>query len=148
MEKGIGDIPELICETFDYKRHNAGELSPLTLAYIGDTIFDLIIRTRVVERGNAPVKKLHASASNIVNATAQAKLVQLIMPKLTEDELKIYKRGKNAKSYTTAKNASIKDYKSATGFEALLGWLYLEGKMDRVFELVLPGIVEYEENIQ
>ena len=92
-----------------YEKHDAGEYSPLTLAYIGDTIYDLIVRTKVIMAGNAPVNKLHKRASAVVNATAQAVCMGNIYDKLTEEEQGIYRRGKNAKSYTTAKNASVKD---------------------------------------
>lgn len=142
MEKNLADIPHIICEEFGYKEHDPGSLSPLTLAFIGDTIFDLIIRTKVIERGNAPVNKLHRYASHVVNATAQAEIVEKIKDSLTKEELSIWKRGRNAKSYTSAKNASIKDYRAATGLEALLGWLYLGGRMDRILELILPVVAD------
>lgn len=145
MEKNLKDIPDIICEEYGYKKHAPKSLSPLTLAYIGDTIFDLIVRTKVIERGNAPVNKLHRSASNIVNATAQAAIADMLMPKLTEEEAGIFRRGRNAKPHTSAKNASLTDYRTATGLEALLGWLYLEGRIDRITELVLPVIMEYEK---
>ncbi len=145
MEKNLNNIPDIICEEYGYKKHDPKSLSPLTLAYIGDTIFDLIVRTRVIERGNAPVNKLHKSASNIVNATAQAVIADMLMPRLTEEETGIFRRGRNAKPHTTAKNASNIDYKTATGLEALLGWLYLDGRIDRIMELVLPVILEYEK---
>lgn len=145
MEKNLKNIPDIICEEYGYKKHPPKSLSPLTLAYIGDTIFDLIVRTKVIERGNAPVNKLHRSASNIVNATAQAEIADMLMPKLTEEETGIFRRGRNAKPHTSAKNASLTDYRTATGLEALLGWLYLEGRIDRITELVLPVITEYEK---
>ena len=104
----------------------------------------MIVRTRVIENGNAPVNKLHRTASSLVNATTQAEMMKKIMPLLTEDEAHIFKRGRNAKSYTAAKNADICDYRTATGLEALLGWLYLNGNMDRIYELVLPLLPDYE----
>ena len=116
----------------------------MTLAFIGDTVFDLIVRTRVIENGNAPVNKLHHTASSLVNATTQAEMMKKIMPLLTEEEEHIFKRGRNAKSYTAAKNADICDYRTATGLEALLGWLYLNGNMDRIYELVFPLLPDYE----
>lgn len=145
MEKNLSNIPDIICEEYGYKKHEPKSLSPLTLAFIGDTVFDLIVRTRVIERGNAPVNKLLRSASNIVNATAQAAIADMLTPRLTEEETVIFRRGKNAKPHTMAKNASSVDYKTATGLEALLGWLYLEGRMDRIIELILPVILEYEK---
>lgn len=140
--EGMSNIPDIICNAYGYEKHDAGEYSPLTLAYIGDTIYDLIVRTKVIMAGNAPVNKLHKRASAVVNATAQAVCMGNIYDKLTEEEQGIYRRGKNAKSYTTAKNASVKDYHIATGFETLIGWLYLKGNMERIYELVLPEIEE------
>jgi len=114
--------------------------SPLTLAFIGDSIFDLIIRTSVVESGNAPVNKLHKRASLLVQATAQSELYHLIKDQLSEEETAIYKRGRNAKSFTSAKNAGVIEYRTATGLEALMGYLYLTDQMDRLIELIKPQI--------
>ncbi len=114
--------------------------SPLTLAFIGDSIFDLIIRTFVVESGNAPVNKLHKRCSQLVQASAQAELYHSIKDMLTEEELAIFKRGRNAKSFTTAKNAGVVEYRTATGLEALMGYLYLTDQMDRLLTLIKPQI--------
>ncbi len=114
--------------------------SPLTLAFIGDSIFDLIIRTAIVEIGNAPVNKLHKRASKLVQASAQADLYHLIKEQLTEEETVIFKRGRNAKSFTTAKNAGVLEYRTATGMEALVGYLYLTDQMNRLIELIRPHI--------
>lgn len=141
----IGNLAEYISNTYGFKEHDPGTLSPLTLAFIGDTIFDLIVRTRVVTRGNAPVNRLHKSASRIVNAGTQAAIIHELIPDLTEEELAIYRRGRNAKPHSTAKNASNNDYKSATGLEALIGWLYLKGHLARITELLLPIIPNYEQ---
>ena len=144
MEKDINNLPELICENYSFKHHDPTLLSPLTLAFIGDTILDLIVRTRVIEYGNAPVKNLHRTASSLVNAGTQAKMAKELMPRFTEEEMNIFKRGRNAKPHTTAKNANIYDYKTATGLEALLGWLYLSGRMSRIYELIFPVLPNYE----
>jgi ribonuclease III family protein len=114
--------------------------SPLVLAFIGDSIFDLIIRTMIVEYGNAPVNKLHKRASKLVQATAQAELYHAIKDQLSEEETAVYKRGRNAKSFTTAKNAGVVEYRTATGLEALMGYLYLTDRMDRLIELIQPQI--------
>ena len=114
--------------------------SPLTLAFIGDCIFDLIIRTVIVENGNAPVNKLHKQVSNLVKAPTQAELYHMIQDQLTEEEMSVYKRGRNAKSFTSAKNAGIVEYRTATGVEALMGYLYLTDRMDRVLELIKPEL--------
>lgn len=114
--------------------------SPLTLAYIGDAIFDLIIRTVIVENGNAPVNKLHKKVSKLVQATAQAELYYLIQDQLSQEEMAVYKRGRNAKSFTSAKNAGIVEYRTATGLEALMGYLYLTDQTDRIIELIKPQL--------
>lgn len=120
--------------------------SPLTLAYIGDGIYDLIIRTMVVKRGNAPVNKLHKVVSGMVKASAQMKIFHVIEECLSAEELTVYKRGRNAKSFTTAKNASMSDYRTATGFEALIGYLYLEDDMNRIMELINIGLEKVDFN--
>lgn len=114
--------------------------SPLTLAFIGDSIFDLIIRTVVVESGNAPVNKLHKRCSTFVQASAQADLYHTIKEMLTEEETAIFKRGRNAKSFTTAKNAGVVEYRTATGLEALIGYLYLTDQTARLLELIKPQV--------
>ncbi|MBP5305612.1 MAG: ribonuclease III [Lachnospiraceae bacterium] len=114
--------------------------SGLTLAYIGDAVYDIVVRTILVARGNAPVNKLHNEASSIVKAEAQKNSLQKIESLLTEEEMAVYKRGRNSKSYTTAKNASVTDYRIATGYEALIGYLYLDGQTDRLLYLIKEGI--------
>lgn len=113
--------------------------SPLTLAYIGDAVYDLLIRTEVVAKGNCQVNKYHHQVSAIVKAQAQSELIQSLTEELTEEERDIYKRGRNANSYTKAKNASMGDYHRATGFEALLGYLYLTGQYARITDLIRIG---------
>lgn len=126
---------EFACEDVDLRTY-----SPLTLAFLGDCVYDIIIRTVVVERGNRAPQGLHKKKSYLVNAKAQKELVESIQDLLTFEEEDIYRRGRNAKSYSTAKNASIGDYRKATGFEALLGYLYLNDQMDRVLYLVKEGL--------
>jgi ribonuclease III family protein len=141
MEKSIDN--GLICilkETFSLPDTDLKTYSPLTLAFIGDVVYDLVIRTLVVEQGNAPVNKLHKKVSSMVKASAQMELFHRIEDMLTEEELAIYKRGRNAKSFTTAKNASIAEYRSATGFEALIGYLYLDDRLSRALAIVKTGI--------
>ncbi len=132
---------EQIKTTFDCKEQDVRAYSPLALAYMGDGIYDLIIRSVVVERGNCSANLLHKKTTRYVSAVAQSKIVQALMEQLTEDELAVYRRGKNAKPHTTAKNASAGDYMKATGFEALLGYLYLTGQTARILELVKTGII-------
>lgn len=114
--------------------------SPLTLAYIGDAIYDLLIRTLLVENGNTQVNKLHKRASSLVKAEKQSQMIEILELHFTKEEEQIYKRGRNAKSFTSAKNASIADYRRATGFEAVMGYLYLTGKYHRMIDLVKLGL--------
>ena len=145
MEESISSIPKMIIDEYNLKEQDPSSLSPLVLAYIGDTVFDLIVRTRLIECANEPVRKLNKKATSVVNATTQALMMrEKILPVLNEEEEKMYKRGRNAKSYTSSKNANIADYRAATGMETLIGWLYLKGEIDRIMELVLPVIPEYE----
>lgn len=140
METGLNYFTECLKNTFNLEIQDVRGYSPLTLAYIGDAVYELIIRTIVVESGNAPVNKLHKKSASFVKASAQAQIMTAIEPLLTEAETQIFKRGRNAKSYTTAKNASVIDYRMASGFEALIGYLYLDGCYERMIELVKAGI--------
>ncbi len=110
-------------------------LSPLNLAFVGDTVFDLFVRETLVCQANRPVNKLHKEATKMVKAQAQAEAAQKIIPLLTEDELSVFKRGRNAHTNHKAKNASEGDYHYATAVEALFGYLYLRGEIDRLREL-------------
>lgn len=139
MEKSI-NLLDLIKQSFELKEVDIRTYSPLTLAYIGDCVFDLIVRTVVVERGNEPASKLHHKTVTYVKAETQAKLIDAMLSDLTAVELEVYKRGRNAKSYTTAKNASVGDYRKATGLEALVGYLYLQGSAERILELLQIGL--------
>ena len=114
--------------------------SPLVLAYIGDGIYELIVRTVLVEQGNRQANTLHKKASSYVKASAQSAMILAIQEELTEEEEKIYKRGRNAKTVTMAKHASMHDYRHATGFEALMGYLYLTHQMRRMIDLIKMGM--------
>ena len=138
METGLSELKEL----FDLKDRDLRTYSPLTLAYIGDGVYELVIRTVLVKKGNCPVNQLHKKASSLVKAGAQSKMMELLEPDLTEEELAVYKRGRNAKSYTKAKNASTIDYRRATGFEAVMGYLYLKGDYKRMIDLIRAGLGE------
>ena len=131
-----------ICEIFSLREQDARQYSPLTLAYIGDAVYEVIVRTILVERGNAPVNVLHKQASKLVKAEAQADAYHRIKELLTEEEMSVFRRGRNAKSYTSAKNATIGDYRVATGFEALFGFLYLTGQTERMLMVAKAGITE------
>ena len=139
MEESLSLLGQ-IKQVFECKEQDVRAYSPLTLAYIGDAIYDLIIRSVVVERGNRAANDLHKRTTRYVKAEAQAKMIVALQEELTEEEEAVYKRGRNAKSYTSAKNATIGDYRKATGFEALMGFLYLTDQMDRLLYLVRKGI--------
>ena len=142
MAQGI-TILEQVKDIFECTENDINAYSPLTLAYIGDDFYDLIIRTIVVERANRPANDLHKMTVQYVKAQAQSQMAEALAAEeglLTEREADIYRRGRNAKSHTTAKNASVADYRRATGFEALIGYLYLTGDQERAVRLVKKGL--------
>ena len=112
------------------------QLGPLVLAYVGDTVYDLYVRTSLVETTGLTAHGLHVAAAKQVCAAAQAEAFRRIEPILTEEEAAVYRRGRNGHMGTIPKNASIGDYRSATGLEAVLGWLYLKGNDARLNELM------------
>lgn len=114
---------------------NIKQYSPLDMAYIGDCVYELFVRTYLLRGGKQPVNKLHKSAVALVNASKQAEYAHIILDELTEEELGVYKRGRNTNS-KPPKNADLTDYKAATGFEALIGYLYLMRRSDRIVELL------------
>ena len=139
MEEGV-TILQAIKQEFHCKEVDIRTYSPLTLAYIGDAIYDLVIRTIVVERGNTSPSKLHGKTVKYVSAVVQARMIDGLYEELTKEEQEIYRRGRNAKSYTTAKNATVMEYRKATGLEALCGYLYLLGRQERLLELIKKAI--------
>ncbi|MDE7310819.1 MAG: hypothetical protein K2N87_04225 [Eubacterium sp.] len=146
MIEGQDSLDARIRQKFGLGQQEAQTYSPLVLAYIGDGIYELIIRTIAVGQGNRQVKKLHRQASRYAKAQAQSEMMETLLPLLCEEETRIYMRGRNAKSYSTAKNASVNDYRRATGFEALMGYLYLQGDMERLLELVKAAVDNYTPN--
>lgn len=117
------------------KKIDIRQYSPLALAYMGDCIFDLCVRTHLLQQANMPANKLHQKSKALVNATSQSKMYKQLLEIATEEEASILKRGRNAHSNTKAKNATMIDYKNATGLEALFGYLYLKGEKERIDEL-------------
>ena len=138
-------LDSLIRSFFQISDVDVHTYSPLALAYIGDSIYDLVIRTLVVGRGNRQANHLHRQTSRLVCAHAQSAMVEYLLPELSEEEEAVYRRGRNAKSPTMAKNATMADYRRATGFEALIGWLYLSDRFDRMLELIRIGLDGYQE---
>ncbi len=139
------DIFQIIKENMNLKDINATDYSPLTLAYIGDGIYEIVIRTLIVDEANRQVQKIHKEASSLVKAETQKNMILAVMDELTDEEQAVFKRGRNAKTVTKAKNATFHDYRMATGFEALMGWLYLSGSSVRMMELIQKGLEKLRE---
>lgn len=138
METRMNELREL----FGLKDPDIRSYSPLTLAYIGDGVYELVIRTILVKKGNCPVNRIHRKASSLVKASAQSAIMEKIEGHLTQEEHDIYRRGRNAHSPTMAKHATMADYRRATGFEALMGYLYLKEEYTRMLTLIRMGIGE------
>lgn len=142
METGLNAY---IKQQFDLDRDvDIRTVSPLTLAYIGDGIYELVIRSVMVARTNTRAGLLHRQTSQLVKAEAQSRMMDILLPQLTPEEESVYRRGRNAKSATMAKNASISDYRRATGFEALMGYLYLTDQTSRLVELIKLAVDTYK----
>ena len=140
------DLMAEIRESFGLENTDIRTYSPLTLAYVGDAVYELIIRSLLTGKGNAQVNRLHKRASALVNAGAQSDLLERIREELTEEELHVFRRGRNANSATMAKHAKMTYYRKATGFEALMGWLYLTGQTERMLTLIRLGLEDTEEH--
>lgn len=143
MEKSL-ILKEKFLNEFGLEEQDLRTYSPLTLAYIGDAIFELVVRTVLVERKNTQAEKLHKAATKIVKAETQALMIEALKDELTEEEMAVYKRGRNAKAVTRAKNATMSEYRRATGFEALMGYLYLKGEIGRMIQLIHMGVEKAE----
>ncbi|MCI8711240.1 MAG: ribonuclease III [Ruminococcus sp.] len=145
MEEGVKyEFRDCFEEALGFGEADIGSYSPLVLAYVGDTVFDLMIKSMVVNEGNRQVQKIHERASRYVQASAQSQMMRVIQPLLSEEEHAVFRRGRNTKSVTPAKNQSITDYRRATGFEALVGYLYLKKEYGRLVQLVKIGLDETE----
>ena len=142
MEKSIIDLMAGIKENWALSDVDVRTYSPLVLAYIGDAVYEVVIRSLLVGRGNAQANRLHKEASTLVNAGAQSASLERIKEELAEEEMQVFKRGRNANSATMAKHATMSDYRRATGFEALMGYLYLTGRTERILELAKKGLEE------
>ncbi len=141
MEKSLSEI----IEHFPLSEGEVRAYNPLAFAYVGDAVYDLIIRTMVVSKGTNRPNRYHKETIQYVNAKAQMELYENMKEILTDEEKNIFRRGKNTKTISPAKNQSLHDYRMATGFEALMGYLYLSGRVDRIIELVEYGLKKEEE---
>lgn len=148
MEQSIeSQVSELLSQKELFTGEQALDVrtySPLTLAFIGDAVFSLYIRTMLVSEGNTAAGKLHKKSSELVKAEAQAAMIKSIAEELSEEEHAVYKRGRNAQAPSRAKNASMSDYRHATGLETLFGYLYLDKRYDRLTELIKRCLKAYE----
>ncbi|WP_077611541.1 Mini-ribonuclease 3 [Clostridium sp. Marseille-P2415] len=145
MEESVMSLSafsEFFADTLKLKEVDVKSYSPLALAYIGDAVYEVIVRTKVMNHGSTQVNNMHKKSAKLVNAGTQAEMVRRLLEEenLTPEEVAVYKRGRNAKSATTAKHATVADYRTATGFEALCGYLYLNGSFDRLVALVGRGL--------
>lgn len=121
-------------------KKTANGMNPLVLAYIGDGVFDLYVRTYMISKSKGNVNQLHRATTQYVKASAQALIIRELLNFLSEEELVAFKRGRNQKSHTVAKNATLTDYRAATGFESLVGWLYITGQFERLETLVMMAL--------
>ena len=145
MEKSIISLEDSLDSVFGLSSKDWKLYSPLTLAYLGDAVYEMVIRTICVKRTNMQTQKLHRKVTGYVSAKAQAKMMDALIGELTEEEESIYRRGRNSKPYTKAKNASMEEYLKATGFEALVGYLYLQKEYERMNALIAQGIEALQE---
>lgn len=134
---------ELLLENKSLSDSDIRMYNPLVLAYVGDSVYDTFIRTILVSNGSIQVNKLHKRSIKFVSAKAQAEITEQLYNILTEDEQDIVRRGRNTKSNSVPKNADMNDYRYATGFEALIGYLYLIGNTKRLMEIF--GIISKME---
>ncbi len=140
MEEIRNVSEKLLMLTAGKINHKPNTYSALALAYIGDAVYEIFIRSYVMNKGNAPVNKLHRASRELVKAETQAKMYSVIEEVLTEKELNVLRRGRNAKSNSVPKNGDLGDYRHATGVEALIGYLYIEGNISRISELISLGL--------
>ena len=135
-----------IRETLQTGTPDVRQLSPLTLAWVGDCVYELFVRCHLIGSGTRPVSELTREESGISSARAQCAAAARLAPLLTEEEALVFRRGKNAKIATKAKNATVGEYRTATGLEALMGYLYLTGQDDRLAELIRLAITEESDH--
>lgn len=127
-----------ICMTGEIKKGSVDDpymMNGLTLAYMGDAVFEILVRQYMIANGSRQVDKLHKHTTSVVNAGMQSDMITAVMDMLTEKERSVYKRGRNSSTVTAAKHQSVNDYRRATGLEALFGYLYLNTEFDRLMEI-------------
>lgn len=133
----------------NFSKEDVIGLNPLVLAYVGDSIYELLVRTYLINRfREKSAHKLHVDAIGFVKAHAQSEFIKALENQLTDEEIRIFKRGRNAKSKSIPKNAEVQDYRKATGFEALLGYLYLTKQQERINYIFETIIDIYEKGVE
>ena len=118
------------------EKAKASQINPVNLAFLGDAVYSLYVREKLVQSGTGKAGDLQRASSKVVSAKGQSEFLERVLPLLTQDEEEIYKRGRNAKKATKSKSASVAEYARSTGFEAVLGYLYLTGQEERINELL------------
>ena len=139
------DLPAKIKEQFEIKDTDINTYNPLTLAFIGDSVYETIVRTMVVSKGNKSVNALAKDKNKLVNAKTQSRIAEILTEYYTKEEADIYRRGKNAKTANHSKSAAYSEYHRATGLEAVFGYLYLTGKLDRCLELFKTALEKLDD---
>ncbi len=144
MEESLRDEDGLFLEIqkyFPVENVDLRTYSPLSLAFVGDAVYELVIRSLVAGQGSQKTGTLQQHASHLARAQSQAEMMEYLLPDLSEEEADYYRRGRGAKPPTMPKNATAKDYHKATGFETLMGYLYLTGQTDRMLDLIRTGLL-------
>jgi ribonuclease-3 family protein len=140
MEQSIEQVRKQLMDILQIEPVDIRTYSPLALAFIGDGVYELVVRTLMIHQGNMQANKLQKKSSFFAKAITQSVLVQAILDELTPEEFAVYRRGVNSKPHSKAKNASIQEYLEATGLEALVGYLYLTGQVERMLTLIRKGM--------
>jgi ribonuclease-3 family protein len=133
-------MEESIRNAFGLSKVDLRQASPLMLAFVGDAVFELVVRTKTVQSHRVPPRRLHVISSSYACASAQARMSELVAGLLTDEEKEILRRGRNAHASSISKSASVGEYRKATGWESLIGYLYLDDREDRAVELIMEGI--------
>lgn len=133
-------------DLIDFTEKDAKLLNPQVLAFVGDGVYSLYVRHKIIASNSFTGQKLHAEVVNYVKAKGQSNFIDKLLPLFTEDEMAVFKRARNHKTLSQAKNANIIDYKRATGLEAVIGYLYLTKQINRLNELLSYSVGEYNEN--
>lgn len=143
MEESMMFLTELR-ENFGTAGKDIRTYNPVTLAYIGDCVYELVIRTLIMDQGNQAVNTMNKRKVSLVKAETQALMANAIQDRLTEEEQSVYRRGKNAKTNTMSKSSTASEYHQATGMEALIGYLYLTGQQTRLLQVMKMGLETIE----